>query len=73
MKYIIGKNRSQLEMFCLDEHIAKDNEVRMIELFVDSLALADYGFVEREVECLYLCNNHNSDRTYKPFLPSNSF
>src|SRR5690554_3849227 len=48
MKYIIGKNRSQLEMFCLDEHIAKDNEVRMIELFVDSLALADYGFVERE-------------------------
>src|SRR5690554_3340652 len=39
-------------MFCLDEHIAKDNEVRMIELFVDSLALADYGFVEREANPL---------------------
>ncbi|HLW39856.1 MAG TPA: IS1182 family transposase [Brumimicrobium sp.] len=48
MKYIIGKNRTQFEMFCLDEHIDKDNEVRMIELFVDSLRLADYGFVEQK-------------------------
>lgn len=48
MKYIIGKNRSQLEMFCLEERIEKDNEVRMIELFVDSLPLADYGFVEQK-------------------------
>src|SRR5690625_2974830 len=35
-------------MFCLEERIEKDNEVRMIELFVDSLTLADYGFVERK-------------------------
>jgi len=36
MKYIIGKNRSQLEMFCLDEHIAKDNEVRMKQYKTDA-------------------------------------
>src|SRR5690625_2246409 len=48
MKYIIGKDRNQFEMFCLEERIEKDNEVRMIELFVDSLTLADYGFVERK-------------------------
>src|SRR5690625_7993650 len=48
MKYIIGKDRNQFEMFCLEERIEKDNEVRMIELFVDSLTLADYGFVEQK-------------------------
>ena len=48
MKYIIGKNRTQFEMFCLDEHIDKDNEVRMIEFFVDSLPLSAYGFIEQK-------------------------
>src|SRR5690625_1664063 len=48
MKYIIGKDRNQFEMFCLEERIEKDNEVRMIELFVDSLTLAEYGFVEQK-------------------------
>ncbi|HLS71674.1 MAG TPA: transposase, partial [Chitinophagaceae bacterium] len=42
------KDRNQFEMFCLEERIEKDNEVRMIELFVDSLTLADYGFVEQK-------------------------
>ena len=52
MKYIIGKNRNQFEMFCLEERIDKDNEVRMIELFVDSLTLTDFGFVEQQANPL---------------------
>lgn len=52
MKYIIGKNRNQIGLFCLEEQIADDNEVRLIELFVDSLSLADFGFVEEKVNPL---------------------
>ena len=39
MKFIIGENRSQLSIFpvSLDESIEKDNEVRITDLFVDSL------------------------------------
>jgi len=33
-------------MFCLEESVNKDNEVRLIDLFVDSLTLAEYGFIE---------------------------
>ena len=46
MKYIIGKDRSQFEMFCLEESVNKDNEVRLIDLFVESLPLEEYGFIE---------------------------
>ena len=46
MKYIIGKDRSQFEMFCLEESVNKDNEVRLIDLFVESLSLEEYGFIE---------------------------
>ncbi|MCO5269481.1 MAG: IS1182 family transposase [Brumimicrobium sp.] len=49
MKYIIGKDRTQFELFCLEERIDENNEVRLIELFVDSLPLADFGFVEDKV------------------------
>ena len=31
-------------MYCLDEHVAADNEVRLIDLFVDSLNLTVIGF-----------------------------
>lgn len=44
MKYIKGKNRNQVTIFCLEEFIEQENEVRLIDLFVDSLSLADYGF-----------------------------
>jgi transposase len=46
MKYIQGKNRHQTSIFpiSLDEAIEEDNEVRLIDLFVDSLNLNDYGF-----------------------------
>jgi len=46
MKFITGKDRYQVEFYthCLDETISQDNEVRLIDLFVDSLQLSDYGF-----------------------------
>jgi transposase len=46
MKFINGTNRNQLPLFALsiDEAIAQDNEIRLIDLFVDSLKLADFGF-----------------------------
>lgn len=46
MKFITGKNRQQVQIYtqCLDETIEQDNEIRLIDLFVDSLKLSDYGF-----------------------------
>ena len=45
-KFIIGSDRSQIPLFAssLEQAIAQDNEVRLIDLFVESLNLADYGF-----------------------------
>ena len=31
-------------MYCLDAHVDADNEVRLIDLFVDSLNLSELGF-----------------------------
>jgi transposase len=46
MKYIQGQNRSQTYLFpvTLDDAISEDNEVRLIDVFVDSLALESFGF-----------------------------
>ena len=46
MKFIQGHDRLQTHLFpvSLDQSIASNNEVRLIDLFVDSLALNDYGF-----------------------------
>lgn len=46
MKYMEGKNRTQLILFpvSLDESIGKDNEVRLIDLFVESLDMEKMGF-----------------------------
>ena len=46
MKYIVGTNRSQINLFpvSLDQSIEHDNEVRLIDLFVNSLPLDEYGF-----------------------------
>ena len=46
MKYIQGQNRSQTYLFpvSLDVAISEDNEVRLIDVFVDSLSLENYGF-----------------------------
>jgi transposase len=44
MKYIQGKHRNQWELYCLEERVDADNEVRLIDLFVDSLNLSELGF-----------------------------
>jgi transposase len=44
MKYIIGKDRTQTEIFCLDQLISDSNEVRLIDSFVNALSLMDFGF-----------------------------
>ena len=46
MKYIEGINRNQLVLFptSMDEVIEQDNEVRLIDLFVDSLDMEQTGF-----------------------------
>lgn len=52
MKFINGTNRNQLPLFTssIEEAIAQDNEVRLIDLFVDSLKLEEYGFAFDFVE-----------------------
>ena len=52
MKFIIGTNRNQLPLFAssIDQAIAQDNEIRLIDLFVDSLKLSDFGFAFDFVE-----------------------
>ena len=46
MKYIEGQNRDQISIFpiSLDDSIEMDNEVRMIDLFVESLDIGKHGF-----------------------------
>jgi transposase len=50
MKFIEGKNRDQLVLIptSLDALIDAENEVRTIDLFVDSLDVKDFGFVVKE-------------------------
>jgi transposase len=46
MKFIQGQNRNQINLFpvSLDQSIDPENEVRIIDLFVESLSIKDYGF-----------------------------
>jgi len=46
MKFVKGHDRTQLALFAtsIDQAIAPDNEIRLIDIFVDSLKLADFGF-----------------------------
>ena len=46
MRFIQGQNRTQTHLFpiSLDESIDEDNEVRLIDIFVNSLDLSDFGF-----------------------------
>jgi hypothetical protein len=46
MKFIQGHNRTQINLFPVspDQSIDPENEVRMIDLFVDSLSIKDFGF-----------------------------
>lgn len=47
MQFIQGKNRTQSILFTesLDQIISPDNEVRMIDLFVESINLSDFKFI----------------------------
>jgi transposase len=46
MKFIQGQNRTQTFLFpiSIDQSIAHDNEVRLIDMFVDKLDLGQLGF-----------------------------
>jgi transposase len=44
MKYIQGKDREQIEFLGLELVIDPDNDVHLIDLFVDSLDLKQFGF-----------------------------
>jgi transposase len=46
MKFIQGHNRAQTNLFpvSIDQSIDPDNEVRIIDLFVDSLSVKEFGF-----------------------------
>jgi len=52
MKFIKGIDRNQAALFpiSLEQSIDEDNDVRIIDLFVDSLSLQDYGFKKEYVE-----------------------
>ena len=47
MQFIQGKNRTQSILFpqSLDQIVEQNNEVRIIDLFVESISLADFKFV----------------------------
>lgn len=52
MQFIEGKNRSQSILFpqSLDQIIGSDNEVRIIDLFVESIKLEDFHFVMKTTQ-----------------------
>jgi len=43
-KFILGKDRNQTEVFCLEQMVNANNIVRLIDLFVESLPLGELGF-----------------------------
>jgi len=51
-RYVVGQDRSQSTLFpeVLDDYIAEDNPVRVVDLFVDELDLKDLGFEGAEPE-----------------------
>ena len=51
-RYVVGQERSQSTLFpeVLDDYIAEDNPVRVVDVFVDELDLKDLGFEGAEPE-----------------------
>src|SRR3977135_927899 len=51
-RYVVGQDRSQSTLFpeVLDEYIAEDNPVRVVDVFVEELDLKDLGFEGAEPE-----------------------
>lgn len=54
MKYINGQDREQITIFpvSIDESIDDDNEVRLIDAFVDGLEIEEFGFKVNHIENL---------------------
>lgn len=50
MDYIKSANRSQIEIYNLDDQIEKDNTVRFVDVFVEKLELAQLGFITNEIK-----------------------
>ena len=52
MKFVTGIDRSQTHLFpvSLDQSIDPENEVRLIDLFVDSMSLENFGFDKQFIE-----------------------
>jgi transposase len=50
MNYKQGISREQMSMFSLDCLITKDNPVRLIDMFVEQLDLAELGFTKTVVK-----------------------
>ncbi|MBK6731359.1 MAG: transposase [Bacteroidetes bacterium] len=50
MQYIQGTNRNQAILLVknLDQIISLDNEVRLIDLFAESIVIEDFGFVLKQ-------------------------
>ena len=50
MQYIQGTNRTQAVLFTesLDQIVSADNEVRLIEVFAESIKIEEYGFVIKQ-------------------------
>jgi len=77
MKYITGQNRKQLVLFptSLDAAVEQDNDVRLIDLFVESIDISAMGFNISRTENgrpayhpkdllkLFLCGYLNSTRS----------
>ena len=52
MQYIQGNHRNQAVLFpkCLDELVDQDNEVRIIDLFVESINLEDFKYIVKTIK-----------------------
>jgi transposase len=52
MKYLKGQNRAQTTLFpvSLDDAVDAENEVRLLDVFVDSLKLEEFGFRVDHIE-----------------------
>src|SRR6186713_3290224 len=50
MQHKTGVPRNQMQMASLEDRIANDNPVRVIDAFVDSLSLKDMGFKHTTVK-----------------------
>jgi len=44
MQHVQGEERNQLQIFCLEQMVALDSFVRVIDFFVDSIDLESFGF-----------------------------